>query len=418
MDVKVGVVGLGRIGLPLAVALSSCYDAVGVDLPSVAERINTRTGHYAEPLVEDYLNRFGLDVAPDYGVLRECDAIFVCVGSQTPRGYSSDYLLAALQQALPHLKPNAMLVINTTLPPLEMRKQVVPFLRWHGVGDRTCYNPVMVALGQAVHDFISPCYLIIGEPNPEAGAALERIWRRIVGLDPKVFHVSVGDAAVAKYALNIAEVSKVSLLSFLTEFSEKEGSDIDVLTEILKAEPRVAGQKLFKGGLGYGGTCWPVDMEAIKRECESLSISRCFPDAITALNDWQVTRSVNLVRYLSRKKVSVLGLSFKTGTNIVVDSQPLSIARDLAEYNDVMVYDPRAMADAKDVLGGRVKYAQDLDEALSFGEVLFFAMDWPEFAAIDSKTFKDDQVVVDPWRMFRSRTLPCKYVPYGLEWKR
>jgi UDPglucose 6-dehydrogenase len=417
---KVAVVGIGRIGLPLAVALSKQYETLGIDVDARAvQRVNSRAG-FAEPQVDEYLRQYGLRAGTDFAALDTCKVVFVCVGSQTPgKGYSSDRFLSALGQTLPHLKAkDQLLVITTTLPPLELKEAVIPMLERDRIEEKIvgyCYNPAMVALGKAVSDFESPKYMMIGESSEEAGAQLEATWRKVIGPQVSVFHGKPSDVAVAKYALNVALVLKISLLSFLTELCEKEGSDVDKVTQILQAEPRVAGPKMFKGGMGYGGTCFPVDIEAARYECERLGIPTSFPDAITKLNDWQVERSIDLISSFGKKKVAVLGLSFKQDTDVVAASQSLQVARGLAgrSYN-VVVFDPKGMGNAKAVLGDSVTYASTAKEAVDSAEVVFLGVEWPEFTKLRGSSFRKEQVVVDPWRILRSDPPPGTYVPYGL----
>jgi UDPglucose 6-dehydrogenase len=415
----VGVVGIGRVGLPLAAVLSKHFDTVGVDVdPAVVDRVNSRSA-FAEPKLADYISRYNLRASSDFSELEDCQVVFVCVGSQVPgKGYSSGRFLSALRETLPHItRKEQLLVISTTLPPLELKEEVIPLLASEKLEERAmgyCYNPAMVALGRAVSDFENPSFLMIGESNQDAGTGLESLWRTVVPQGIRVFRRRVIDIAVAKYALNVALVLKISLLSYLTEFCEKEESDIDVVTEILRAEPRVAGPKMFKGGLGYGGTCYPVDIEAARNEGERLGIPGFFPEALQELNDWQVERTVELVSRLGKKKVAVLGLSFKPDTDVVVGSQSMMIAEKLSRGGyDVMVFDPMAMNNAKAVLGGNVRYASSLKEAIEFGDVVFFGVEWPEFGRLGAKDFRKDQVVIDPWRLLRENPPPGRYVPYG-----
>ena len=172
---------------------------------------------------------------------------------------------------------------------------------------------------------------------------------------------------------------------------------------------------MFKGGLGYGGTCFPVDIEAARYECERLGIPTSFADAITNLNDWQVERSVKLISSFGKKRIAVLGLSFKQDTDVVAASQSLQIAKELAlNSHDVMVFDPKGMANAKAELGSAVAYAQSIKEAIKFGEVVFLGVEWPEFSKLGGKSFSKGQIVVDPWRLLRKDPPWGTYVPYGL----
>ncbi len=417
---KVSVVGIGRVGLPLAAVISKFNQTVGIDIdPRIVQKVNSGA-RFSEPYLNAYLRDYGLKASTEFSEIEDSEIIFICVGSQSPgRGYAADRFMSSLRAAAPHLSSrNQLLVITTTLSPLELKTTVIPFMAEEGIERRIqgyCYNPAMIALGKVVKDFESPNYMMIGESNSDAGGRLEAFWRSLIGNGVKIFKGSVLDVAVAKYALNTALVSKISYLSFLTEFCEREGGNVDVISDILKEEPRVAGKKMFKGGLGYGGTCFPVDIEAVRYECQQLGMPVGYPDAITALNDWQVKRSVDLVESFGRKNITMLGVSFKQDTEVVAASQPLEIANGLAADGlSVMVYDPMATEQARGILGNRVAFAADLVEAIRFGDVVFLGVEWSEFKALKGSDFKPGQIVVDPWRVLKDNPPPGTYVPYGM----
>jgi UDPglucose 6-dehydrogenase len=186
------------------------------------------------------------------------------------------------------------------------------------------------------------------------------------------------------------------------------------VTQILKADQRIAGPKMFKGGLGYGGACFPVDGRAFKDSQAEKLLDTSFVDAIIKVNDRQITRTVALIRQFRRKRISILGITYKENTCLTVESQALEIARKLAEDKDVMVYDPQGMENARRELGSSVRYAKDLEEALAFGRVILIAVMWPEFSQIENHNLRKDQIIIDPWRLVRDKKLGCKYVPFGL----
>lgn len=417
---KVAVVGIGKVGLPFAVMSSKFHDTIAIDLDgSIVNRVNGN-GEFVEPHINEYISKYRLKATTKITSVRDRDMIFVCVGSQTPGvGYSSRGLVLGIKSIIPHLvSKSQVLVIMTTLPPREFKEVVIPTLDREGVSGRilgVCYNPAMIALGKVVKDFESPDYVMIGQSNAEAGEKVELFWRSILGSETPIVRSSIINIAVAKYALNTALVLKISLMALLTELCEKEGADVDVLSSILRIEPRVAGQKMFKGGLGYGGTCFPVDIEALRSEAANMDMPTQFPDAIMWLNDWQVERSVRLLESFGKKKIAILGLSFKPDTNVVAASQSLMIAGRLASGPfDVVVYDPVAMPNAKKVLKEGVRYADSAMDAIKNSEVVFIGVEWQEFQSLKSEDFAHGQVVVDPWRLLRNNPPKCMYYAYGL----
>ncbi len=417
---RVGVVGIGRVGLPFAAVCSKFYDTVGIDAsPSVVKNVNLRV-RFSEPKLNGYLEEFGLRASTDFRSLASQDIVVLSVGSQASgSGYSSRNLISALDQVSPYLtSKNQVLVILTTLPPVSIAKELFPYFEKHQTLDRIagiCYNPTMIALGNAVDGFENPDYVLIGESNVQSGDLVESFWQGIVSEDIPIFRSSITNIALAKYALNTALTLKITLLNTITELSEKLGGDIDILSEILKTDPRIGGPKMFKGGLGYGGTCFPVDVDALRSECEELGIPTTLADAVQSINDRQVERSIHLIESYGKKSVSILGATYRPDTSVVVASQSLQIAERLADHGyEVMIYDPMGIEGAKAQLGEKVVYSTDLHKALSFGNIVFLGVEWPEFRELGKESFRNNQIVIDPWRMLRSKDLECTYLGYGL----
>ena len=171
---------------------------------------------------------------------------------------------------------------------------------------------------------------------------------------------------------------------------------------------------MFKGGLGYGGTCYPVDVEAFRAICERLGIPTLLADAMQTLNERQVQRTVELIKSLGKKRISILGTTYKPNTSVVAASQTLLIAEFLAKDNyELMVYDPSGLDGAKNQLGDRAQYSDDIHTAVSFGNVVFLGVEWPQISSLGPEEFRKDQIVIDPWRMMKSVQLGCRYIPYG-----
>jgi len=274
----------------------------------------------------------------------------------------------------------------------------------------------MIALGNAISDFEKPNYVLIGESNAEAGNLLQTFWTKIIGNSVPFLRSTPSNIELAKYSLNTALVLKITLLNALTELSEKLGADIDFQAKVLKADPRIAGPKMFKGGLGYGGTCYPVDVEAFRAICERLTIPTALADAMRTFNERQVHRTVELIESLGKKRVSILGTTYKANTSVVTASQSLQIAELLAKNNyEIMLYDPMGLEGAKNRLGNSAQYSDDIEKAVSFGNVVFLGVEWPQIRSLRPESFRRDQVVIDPWRMLGSVHLECGYIPYGKE---
>ncbi|GBC70048.1 UDP-glucose 6-dehydrogenase YwqF [archaeon HR01] len=418
MSLKVAVVGIGRVGLPLAVVLSKYYDTIGLDKnKSLVEGLRRRELQLIEPRVREYIERYNPKFDTDLSKVSDCDIVFICVGTQAKGvGYSAKNVADVILELEPYLqRPEQLLVVVSTVPPGVFSGGIVPDRILSKIAG-VCYNPTMISLGDAIRGFESPEYLVIGQSNPKAGHILEDFWSTIIGRDVPVFKTSLEGAAVVKYGLNAALVLRISMLSFLTELCEKADADVDLISSVLSHDSRISGKKMLRGGLGFGGTCFPVDVEALITLCSDLGLDTNFMNAVKLLNQRQVERSVEIVKSFGRKKVGVLGITYKPNTDVVDNSQSLEIALALAESGlEVTVYDPGGL-DALRKLGydSKLHLVSSVGEVLERSDIIFIGVDWPEFHNLKADDFRSDQVVIDPWRVLRDRALTCRYYGYGL----
>lgn len=415
--------GTGRVGLPFAAVSSLHFPTVAVDSnPELVRKVNSRS-HFDEPGVDECLHQGGLEASSDVSAVESADLVVVCVGSQDDRlGYSSARPLAALRSIAPHLSGQHQIVcLMSTLPPSAIKNEILPFIASSGLRERIrgfAYTPVMIALGEAVRDYQRPNYIMIGTDDAIVGEEIARFWKTIAGAELPVIQSTAINVSVAKYALNIALVLKISLMNVVAEFCEHLGGDVDVVADIFRKDPRIAGPGMFRGGLGFGGTCFPLDVTAFASESSRAGMPTGFLEAVAQLNDWQLERSVELVVRQGKRSVAVLGTSYKPNTGVVVHSQGLEIARRLSlQGQNVTVYDPVAMPDTRTALGNTVQYAESTSEAIRSSDVVFLAVDWPEFRSFPSGTFRNDQIVVDPWRILRESPPTAHYIAYGLPYQ-
>lgn len=413
---KVTVVGLGKVGLPFAAVTSKYYKVVGIDFNKEWVAKLKSNVLLTEPYLNTYLKKYPFNITTDFNQVHDTDIVFVVVGSQREE-YSVNSVLRALEMVSPYLTSGEqVIVIMSTLRPGSMRKAILPFLKRKKLSYKIkgiCYNPVFVALGSAIEYFNNPEFVVIGESNPEAGIVLEDFYKKISPTS-KFYHSNIENVEVLKFALNLALINKISLLNTLTEFCEKYGADIDFVTEVLKQDSRIAGIKMFRGGLGFGGTCFPVDARSIKKSQIKKNLDTFLIDAIIKINERQIQRTVQLIKSMKENKISVLGVTYKPNVDLSTESQALEIVKRLAKVKDVLIYDPKGMKNARKELGSEVRYANTLNEALNFGDIILITVEWPQFAKINKEDLKTHQIVIDPWRLLRTKDLNIKYITFGV----
>lgn len=415
---KISVVGIGNVGLPFAAVASRYHKVVGLDINE--EWVNKIESliPLTEPLLNEYIKNYPFKKTTDFKHIEGSELIFIIVGSQKEE-YSVDLIISCLELINPYLKErNQTLVVISTIKPGSLKKRILPFLESKNILDRIkgiCYNPVFVALGSAVKYFEDPKYVIIGESNSEAGNSLVNFYRDYAkGNAIKFYRTSLENAEVFKFALNLTLINKICLLNTLTEFCEKYGAHIDFITEVLKEDPRIAGKKMFKGGLGYGGPCFPVDTRSFRFSQIEENLDTSLIDAITKNNERQIERTVQIIKKINKKNVSILGVTYKPNVALTTESQAIEIIKRLSKIKNVMVYDPNGMENAKKELKKTVKYARTLEESLEFGQVILITVEWPQFSSIKKENLSRDKIIIDPWRLLEKKDLGVKYIPFGI----
>lgn len=272
-----------------------------------------------------------------------------------------------------------------------------------------CYNPDFIALGTVVRDFLNPDMILIGESDKKAGDKLSEIHEKLTDSKPSVHRMTFENAELTKIALNSYCTLKITYANVLAEICEKfPGGDVDVVTAALGSDSRV-GKKYIKGGLSYGGPCFPRDNKAFAWTALKYGVSYMLASTTDDINNFHRSERIPLKisALLNEKKgskIAVLGLTYKADTTLVEESAAISVVRSLAEQNiSLTVYDPAGMKEAKSELQQfpNVLFATDALSCLSDADLCFIASPWKEFASLTKEDFKrmKQPVILDAWNL-------------------
>jgi len=427
---RVSVVGLGYVGLSTGVCLASKGIQVhGVDVDKAKIRsISDGTVPFEEEGLQALLKsslKNGLFLpGTDLGeAVRDSEVTFLTVG--TPSGPDGSIELGHLRSAGEGLGRELAgksgyhhVVVKSTVVPGTTQGLVKDTLERFskkkcGVGFGLAANPEFLREGSAVADTFKPDAVVIGAVDESTSAALVSLYRGFYGKLPRVISTSPANAELIKYASNTFRATQLSFLNTLANLcSSIGGADIDEvargLTTLTKADPRY-----LKAGLGFGGSCLPKDLRAIAAYSKQQGANPAIFEAVLGVNEMQPAVAVRMARELvgtlQRKKVAVLGLAFKANTDDVRESVALRLVdRLLNEGARVTVCDPKAMENAKRILGERVTYAQSAQECIKDADCCVVATGWPEYARIKPEEFKRlmrNPAVVDARRVLDARAL-------------
>lgn len=411
------VVGLGKVGLVLSVALASAgHKVIGIDVDAArVAAIRERSIKTAEPGITEGLRALSvddLDATTDAGVVANVDAVFVIVPtpSAPDGGFELDFVLSAIDLIGPGLRANPrggpVVSLVSTVMPGASDTVIIPALEQAAgrtLGDRLGYgyNPAFIALGDVLQGFVSPDLVLIGEADEHSGDLLARIHATMVPVHTPVVRMRPVEAEIAKLASNAHETMRVAFVNMLLAACESTpGSDVDAITDALTFRH---GRRLFRGAVPYGGPCWPRDNFALSSYLESVGAPSRLPAAVHQANDDHGGYLVNRIRAVippDSTHVVVAGLAYKTGTEVLDEAFGLWLARELATDDRLRItgWDPMAAEGARMVLPESVSTTSELAECVADADVLIVAQPAPELSAFDWSIAKPGIVVIDCWR--------------------
>jgi UDPglucose 6-dehydrogenase len=416
----VSVIGLGKLGSPLAAVLASKgHHVIGVDVnPDYVRQLAAGRAPVEEPglqkLIDGAKGRLTATMDYEAAVLgSELSFIIVPTPSDTQGGFSNKYVLSAataIGRALKKKSGYHVVNITSTVMPGSTGGEIRRALeeasgRTVGKDLGLCYNPEFIALGSVVRDMLFPDMLLIGESDPRAGDVLESIYKTTCEKNPPVMRMNWVNAELTKISVNTYVTTKISYANMLAEMCEHmQGADVDVVTAALGMDTRI-GRKYLRGALGYGGPCFPRDNVAFGVLARSLGARADVAEATDRLNRHQIERLAGIALRLldSRSRVGVLGLSYKPETAVIEESQGIALAARLSEERkEVYVHDPMALAGATAVLQDKVVPLASAEECVKAVDVLVITTPWPQFKEIPHAAFArrgPRLQVLDCWRI-------------------
>lgn len=418
MNESVSVVGLGKLGLGLALCMSSSgIETIGVDVnEEVVSSINNGRSPHIEPdyerLIAESAGTFRATTSHAEAI-EKTDITFVLVATPSigDGRFSNRYVKSALRSLSEALsrsdKSKHLFVISSTVVPGSTERTFIPLIeqtsgRKYKEGFDVCFDPDFVALGAVVKDFRNPDLVVIGESSKEAGDRIEAIHARLCENKPKIARMSLISAEVAKVSLNAYITMKISFANTVANLCERiPGADVDAITNAIGADKRISPYYL-RGGLAFGGTCFPRDTKAFMTISRQYDLEPILLSAVEDVNNQQNKHLSDLVisHLTDEKKVSVLGIAFKDKTPVIEASPSVSLIQELViDDVDVTIFDPLAMDSSKLVFDDEISYSSSIVECLKTSPVCVVTLMSAEYKqAVENFVPETPLTVIDCWR--------------------
>jgi UDPglucose 6-dehydrogenase len=407
---KIGVVGTGYVGLVTGTCFSDSGNTVtclDINADKVARLKRGEIPIY-EPGLEELVERnaragrlrFTTDTAE---AIREAEVVFLAVGTPPSADGSAD--LSALWKVVetigPHLRADAIVVTKSTVPVgtcagIEQRLKAAL-----GRDCRVASNPEFLKEGAAIEDFQKPDRVVVGVRSAEVGETLRSLYAPFLRTENPFLVMSPESSEMTKYVANALLATKISFINEVANLCERMEADIDDVRRGIGHDSRIGFAFLFPGA-GYGGSCFPKDVQALAAMARDKGVTPRILAAVheTNLAQKQVLGDKIVAHFggdLAGRKIAVWGLAFKPRTDDVRDAPSLDlIERLLAERASVTVFDPEATENVRAMFGDRLAYAATPMEALDGADCLAIVTEWGDFRRPDF-----DEMA----RRMRSRTI-------------
>lgn len=387
---KIAVFGAGHVGVTYAAGLAELGNVVRVvdiDRAKVA-RLKRGQIWFYEPglpeLLARGLKRRRITFTTSYAeALSRAEFVFVCVPTPSTGDGSLDdsKLRLAFDMIRKHVAEEAPIIVNKSTVPVGTGD--IADKLFADAGLRVVSSPEFLSEGRAVEDFFHPQRIVLGSRDDAAAEAVAKLF---AALRAPIVRTDNATAEFSKLAANAFLAMKVSYANALARLSEAVGADVEAVTRVLSLDPRI-GPGHLRAGLGFGGSCLPKDVAAVEHLARKHDANPDLFGAVLRVNRDQRSRLVDdLLSHfgsLAGRRIALLGLAFKAGTDDTRDSAAVALGEQLlALHADLVVYDPVARLD---LVNGdeRAAVARSALGAARRADATIIATEWPEFAGID-----------------------------------
>ena len=429
---KVGVVGTGHVGLVTCATLASVgHDVVGHDSDDEKiAQLESGAMPFFEPGLEELVKeqvasgrlRFTTQMAE---TAADADVVFLCVG--TPPRASGDANLVAVEASAREVARHAtgrLLVVEKSTVPAGTFARLRAILRRErkDIELDVASNPEFLREGKAIEDMMQPERILVGADSDWAFEIMRKVYEPITSQGYTMIETDIATAEISKHASNAFLAMKISFANALARVCELAGADVVKVTEAMGLDHRI-GKDFLGAGLGYGGSCFPKDLRAFDRLSASLGYEFPMLREIARINLEAVQVAAKKVEdalwNLEGKRVVLLGLAFKPGTDDVRFSPALELGKILHDKGAVVIgYDPEANANAKSEMP-ELEVVEDLFEAVTGANCVVVCTEWPEIVNVDLARLNEamaEPIVVDGRNAFDPKAMAAAgftYFPTG-----
>lgn len=427
---KITVVGTGYVGLVTGTCFAETGNqviCVDIDKDKVAKMRNGEVPIY-EPhldvLFERNIEQGRLTFTTDLkSAIKDAEIIFLALPTPPGEDGSADlsYILGVAEELGEIIEEYKVIVDKSTVPVGTADKVHNAIAAKTSVPFDVVSNPEFLREGFAVDDFLKPDRVVIGTSSDRARKVMEELYKPFVRQGNPILFMDEKSAELTKYAANSFLATKITFMNEVANFCEKVGADVDKVRIGIGSDTRIGNRFLFPG-IGYGGSCFPKDVQALVKSGKEQNFDFKILHAVMEINEDQKTILFPKIKNyfkgnLKGKKIAVWGLSFKPDTDDIREAPALYMIDALTkEGAEITAFDPEAMDNVKALIGDRINYASNEYQALESADALLICTEWgvfrnPNFEKM--KTLLNDAVVFDGRNLYDTQEMNEKGFYYS-----
>jgi UDPglucose 6-dehydrogenase len=429
----VGVIGTGYVGLVVGAGLAETGNQVvcgDIDEDKIAQ-LNRGEIPIFEPGLDRLVERnlqdgrltFTTDVA---AAVRASEVIFIAVGTPPGEDGSADlqHVLAVAETIGRSMNSEKVVVTKSTVP-VGTAARVRAVIQEHSAHPvHVCSNPEFLKEGAAVDDFMKPDRVVVGVDSEHARQILEDLYSPFIRTGNPILFMDVPSAEITKYAANAMLATRISFMNMVARLCDHVGADVNLVRQGVGSDARIGNSFLF-AGCGYGGSCFPKDVQALIRTLVENDIDAGLLEAVERVNAGQKQLLLEQVDQcfpdgLHGRRIGVWGLSFKPDTDDMREAPSLVIVEGLLERGAaVTAHDPEAVRSARTFFGDRISYAESNYDAIEGADALVIITEWKQYRVPDFQRMREllrQPLVLDGRNLYspaRMREMGFDYISVG-----
>ena len=390
---KIAVVGTGYVGLVTGTCFAETGNhvtCVDIDEEKVKKLQSGKVTIYEpglEPLFERNIRQGRLDFTTSLKEgIKDARIIFLALPTPPGEDGSADlqYVLRVAGELGPMLEEYTVVVDKSTVPVGTAEKVHAKIAESAKVDFDVVSNPEFLREGVAVDDFMKPDRVVVGTESPKAIDLMEMLYAPFVRQGNPVIFMDVRSAELTKYAANSFLATKITFMNEVANLCELLGADVDSVRKGIGTDDRIGRRFLF-AGIGYGGSCFPKDVQALAKSSSEVDYDFRILNAVMGINHYQKQKLIQPLMdhfggSIEGKTIGLWGLSFKPYTDDIREAPALENIQILLKNGaNIKAYDPEAMENVKGIIGDKIYYAEDEYDAVQDADALMIMTEWPVF---------------------------------------